>query len=453
MQSKNSTYSNKICRNKIMDKSTTLNLKKLITSFGLFACLVGILIPTVGYTDELDSGDTAWMLTASALVLFMTLPGLALFYGGLVRSKNILSVLAQCIAIAGIATLIWVVCGYSLAFGEPNAFWGGFGNMFLIGITVDSVSGTIPESLFVMFQATFAIITPALIVGAFTDRMKFSSMSVFSALWLILVYAPICHNVWGGGYLSNFGIIDFAGGTVVHINAGIAALVACIVIGPRIGYPRTPMPPHNLALSFIGACMLWIGWFGFNAGSELAADGVAAMAMLVTQVATAAAALTWALMEKIFSNKPSLLGMITGAVAGLVAITPASGSVGPLGAIAIGIASGVLCYFASTSLKRKLGYDDSLDVFGVHGVGGIVGAILTGVFSSATFGGSGIEGTISSQVLAQMIGVMVTIIYCGIVSYIILKVIDKTMGLRVSEEQESDGLDITLHGERGYNLD
>tara|TARA_B110000495_G_C22908092_1_gene530171 strand:+ start:1 stop:915 length:915 start_codon:yes stop_codon:yes gene_type:complete len=304
-----------------------------------------------------------------------------------------------------------------------------------------------------MFQATFAIITPALIVGAFTDRMKFSSMSVFSALWLILVYAPICHNVWGGGYLSNFGIIDFAGGTVVHINAGIAALVACLVIGPRIGYPRTPMPPHNLALSFIGACMLWIGWFGFNAGSELAADGVAAMAMLVTQVATAAAALTWALMEKIFSNKASLLGMITGAVAGLVAITPASGSVGPLGAIAIGIASGVLCYFASTSLKRKLGYDDSLDVFGVHGVGGIVGAILTGVFSSATLGGSGIEGTIGSQVLAQMIGVIVTIIYCGIVSYIILKVIDKTMGLRVSEEQESDGLDITLHGERGYNLD
>ena len=437
----------------IMNKLTILNLKKLITRFGLLACWVCILIPSVGYTDELDSGDTAWMLTASALVLFMTLPGLALFYGGLVRSKNILSVLAQCIAIAGIATLVWVVCGYSLAFGEPNAFWGGFGNMFLIGITVDSVSGTIPESLFIMFQATFAIITPALIVGAFTDRMKFSSMSVFSALWLILVYAPICHNVWGGGYLSNFGIIDFAGGTVVHINAGIAALVACLVIGPRIGYPRTPMPPHNLALSFIGACMLWIGWFGFNAGSELAADGVAAMAMLVTQVATAAAALTWALMEKIFSNKPSLLGMITGAVAGLVAITPASGSVGPLGAIAIGIASGVLCYFASTSLKRKLGYDDSLDVFGVHGVGGIVGAILTGVFSSATFGGSGIEGTIGSQVLAQMIGVIVTIIYCGIVSYIILKVIDKTMGLRVSEEQESDGLDITLHGERGYNLD
>ena len=436
-----------------MNKLTILNLKKLITRFGLLACWVCILIPSVGYTDELDSGDTAWMLTASALVLFMTLPGLALFYGGLVRSKNILSVLAQCIAIAGIATLVWVVCGYSLAFGEPNAFWGGFGNMFLIGITVDSVSGTIPESLFIMFQATFAIITPALIVGAFTDRMKFSSMSVFSALWLILVYAPICHNVWGGGYLSNFGIIDFAGGTVVHINAGIAALVACLVIGPRIAYPRTPMPPHNLALSFIGACMLWIGWFGFNAGSELAADGVAAMAMLVTQVATAAAALTWALMEKIFSNKASLLGMITGAVAGLVAITPASGSVGPLGAIAIGIASGVLCYFASTSLKRKLGYDDSLDVFGVHGVGGIVGAILTGVFSSATFGGSGIEGTISSQVLAQMIGVMVTIIYCGIVSYIILKVIDKTMGLRVSEEQESDGLDITLHGERGYNLD
>jgi len=436
-----------------MNKLTILNLKKLITRFGLLACWVCILIPSVGYTDELDSGDTAWMLTASALVLFMTLPGLALFYGGLVRSKNILSVLAQCIAIAGIATLVWVVCGYSLAFGEPNAFWGGFGNMFLIGITVDSVSGTIPESLFIMFQATFAIITPALIVGAFTDRMKFSSMSVFSALWLILVYAPICHNVWGGGYLSNFGIIDFAGGTVVHINAGIAALVACLVIGPRIGYPRTPMPPHNLALSFIGACMLWIGWFGFNAGSELAADGVAAMAMLVTQVATAAAALTWALMEKIFSNKASLLGMITGAVAGLVAITPASGSVGPLGAIAIGIASGVLCYFASTSLKRKLGYDDSLDVFGVHGVGGIVGAILTGVFSSATLGGSGIEGTIGSQVLAQMIGVMVTIIYCGIVSYIILKVIDKTMGLRVSEEQESDGLDITLHGERGYNLD
>ena len=279
-------------------------------------------------------------------------------------------------------------------------------------------------------------------------------MAVFSTLWLIFVYAPICHNVWGGGYLSNFNIIDFAGGTVVHINAGIAALVACIVIGPRMGYPKTPMPPHNLTLSFIGASMLWVGWFGFNAGSELAADGTAAMAMLVTQVATASAALAWALMESIVSKKTSLLGIITGAVAGLVAITPASGTVGPMGAIVIGLASGIICYIASTSVKRTLGYDDSLDVFGVHGVGGIVGAILTGVFSAASLGGSGINTeTIGSQVYSQIIGVVVTIIYCGVVSYILLKVIDKVMGLRVSEDQESDGLDLTIHGERGYNLD
>jgi len=427
---------------------------RLNNQFYISAIIAFTLIPSIGFTEELNSGDTAWMLTASALVLFMTIPGLALFYGGLVRSKNILSVLVQCFAITGIATIIWVLFGYSLAFGEPNAFWGGFGTAFLKGITTESISGTIPESLFVMFQATFAIITPALIVGSFTDRMKFSSMAVFSTLWLIFVYAPICHNVWGGGYLSNFNIIDFAGGTVVHINAGIAALVACIVIGPRMGYPKTPMPPHNLTLSFIGASMLWVGWFGFNAGSELAADGTAAMAMLVTQVATASAALAWALMESIVSKKTSLLGIITGAVAGLVAITPASGTVGPMGAIVIGFASGIICYIASTSVKRTLGYDDSLDVFGVHGVGGIVGAILTGVFSAASLGGSGINTeTIGSQVYSQIIGVVVTIIYCGVVSYILLKVIDKVMGLRVSEDQESDGLDLTIHGERGYNLD
>ena len=374
-----------------MNKLTILNLKKLITRFGLFACLVGILIPTVGYTDELDSGDTAWMLTASALVLFMTLPGLALFYGGLVRSKNILSVLAQCIAIAGIATLIWVVCGYSLAFGEPNAFWGGFGNMFLIGITVDSVSGTIPESLFVMFQATFAIITPALIVGAFTDRMKFSSMFLFSLIWMVLVYAPICHMVWGGGFLGEMGLMDFAGGTVVHINAGVAALVLAVYLGNRNGFQSVPMPPHNLSMTVAGASMLWVGWFGFNAGSALAADQSAGMAMLVTHIGAAAGSLSWMGREWMKQGKPSVLGIVTGMVAGLGTIAPASGFVGPIGALIIGFLAGVICYKMCGIIKNQWNIDDALDVMAVHGIGGILGILLTAPLGTAAFGGLGLS--------------------------------------------------------------
>jgi Amt family ammonium transporter len=405
--------------------------------------------------DTLSAGDTAWMIVATALVLLMTIPGLALFYAGLVRSKNVLSVMMQCFAITCVMTILWVLVTYSLAFGDGgsmNAFWGGFDKAFLSGVTVDSMSGTIPETIFMTFQMTFAIITPALMVGAFAERMKFSALLMFTTLWSILVYAPICHWVWGGGWLGDYGILDFAGGTVVHINAGVAGLVAAIVIGKRKGFPKTAMPPHNLTMSVIGASLLWVGWFGFNAGSELAADNVAGMAFAVTQIATAAAALGWMFVEWKVHGKPSVLGIISGAVAGLVAITPASGSVGPMGAIAIGLAAGIVCYWAATSLKRAMGYDDSLDVFGVHAVGGIVGAMLTGVFSAASLGGSGIEGTISSQLGAQAIGVGVTVIYTGVVSFILLKIIDAVVGLRVSEAEESEGLDISLHEERGYIL-
>lgn len=405
--------------------------------------------------DTLSAGDTAWMIVATALVLLMTIPGLALFYAGLVRSKNVLSVMMQCFAITCVMTILWVLVTYSLAFGDGgsmNAFWGGFDKAFLSGVTVDSMSGTIPETIFMTFQMTFAIITPALMVGAFAERMKFSALLMFTTLWSILVYAPICHWVWGGGWLGDYGILDFAGGTVVHINAGVAGLVAAILIGKRKGFPKTAMPPHNLTMSVIGASLLWVGWFGFNAGSELAADNVAGMAFAVTQIATAAAALGWMFVEWKIHGKPSVLGIISGAVAGLVAITPASGSVGPMGAIAIGLAAGIVCYWAATSLKRAMGYDDSLDVFGVHAVGGIVGAMLTGVFSAASLGGSGIEGTISSQLGSQAIGVGVTIAYTAIVSFILLKIIDAVVGLRVSEAEESEGLDISLHEERGYIL-
>ncbi|HKK15096.1 MAG TPA: ammonium transporter [Gammaproteobacteria bacterium] len=416
-------------------------------------------LPSLAFADELNSGDTAWMLTATALVLFMTIPGLSLFYAGMVRSKNVLSVMMQCFAITCTMTIIWALFGYSLAFGEEHAFWGGFGSAFLANVTTDSLSGTIPETVFMTFQMTFAIITPALIVGAFAERMKFSAMLAFMSLWLIFVYAPICHWVWGGGWLgSKWAILDFAGGTVVHINAGIAGLVACLVLGKRKGYPTTPMMPHNLTMTLIGAAMLWVGWFGFNAGSELAADGVAGMAMAVTQIATAAAALGWMFSEWITHGKPSVLGIASGAVAGLVAITPASGSVGPMGAMVIGAVAGVVCFWASTSLKRSLGYDDSLDVFGVHAVGGIVGAILTGVFSATTLGvfsgqglGDGVSG-IGGQVVNQAIGVVVTLIYSGGLSFIILKVIDTIIGLRVSTDEETEGLDIVLHDERGYIL-
>ncbi|MDA1075407.1 MAG: ammonium transporter, partial [Proteobacteria bacterium] len=408
------------------------------------------------FADELNSGDTAWMLTATALVLFMTIPGLSLFYAGMVRSKNVLSVLMQCFAITCLVTVLWVCWGYSIAFGGEGAFWGGLSKSFLAGIAVDGVSGSIPETVFVTFQMTFAIITPALIVGAFVDRMKFSALLAFVTIWLLFVYAPITHWVWGeGGWLRAMGILDFAGGTVVHINAGIAGLVTALVLGKRKGFPGTAMPPHNLTLSVIGASMLWVGWFGFNAGSELAADGVAGMAMLVTQVATAAAALGWMVVEWIMHKKASVLGIITGAVAGLVAITPASGAVGPMGALAIGLSSGVVCFFASTTLKRAMGYDDSLDVFGVHCVGGIVGAMLTGIFCAEALGGAGFgveSGGYGAQLMAQGTGVAATLVYTSIATFIILKLVDVIIGLRVSDEEESMGLDVSLHNETGYNL-
>jgi Amt family ammonium transporter len=424
---------------------------------GVLTGLGMLSAPAITCADELNSGDTAWMITATALVLFMTIPGLSLFYAGMVRSKNVLSVLMQCFAITGVMSLLWAFYGYSLAFeeGPMNGFVGGLSKAFLSGVTVDSMSGTIPESVFMTFQMTFAIITPALIVGAFAERIKFSAMLVFMTIWLTVVYAPICHWVWGGGWLGQFGILDFAGGTVVHINAGVAGLAACLVLGPRKGYPNTPMPPNNLGYTIIGAGMLWVGWFGFNAGSELAADNVAGMAMAVTQLATAAAAVTWMFCEWLAHGKPSVLGIASGAVAGLVAITPAAGAVGPMGAIAIGIASGVVCFFFATKIKRAMGYDDTLDVFGIHAVGGIVGAMLTGVFAAETLGGAGFgdgNTSIGGQVVAQGIGVVATMFYTFIVSFILLKIIDGVMGLRVSEESEEEGLDLSSHDERGYIL-
>ena len=408
-------------------------------------------IPAVAHADTLDSGDTAWMITATALVLFMTIPGLSLFYGGLVRTKNMLSVLMQCFSITALMTILWVVAGYSISFGEGGAFFGDFSMAFLKGIGPDAVSGTIPTILFVMFQLTFAIITPALMVGAFAERMKFSAMLLFTGAWMLLIYAPVCHWVWGGGWLGEMGALDFAGGTVVHINAGIAGLVAAIVLGKRKGYPNTPMMPHSLTLSVVGAGMLWVGWFGFNAGSELAADGTAGMALAVTQIATAAATLAWMGVEWIKHGKPSALGAITGAVAGLVAITPASGFVGPMGAIAIGLVSGTVCFFSATTMKRAFGYDDSLDAFGVHGVGGIIGAMLTGVFAAPALGGYAELSSIGGQVWIQFISVAATIGYSAVGSFILLKIVDLVVGLRVTEDEEVTGLDITQHNEKGYD--
>jgi Amt family ammonium transporter len=437
-------------------------MRKFTTKQPMRFALGGLLtlIPVLTVAEEeavLNSGDTAWMITATALVLLMTIPGLSLFYAGLVRSKNVLSVLMQCFAITGLMSLLWAIYGYSLAAtdgGSINQWIGGLEKLFLAGVTVDALSGTIPESVFMTFQMTFAIITPALIVGAFAERMKFSAMIWFMALWLTLVYVPIWHWVWGGGWIADLGALDFAGGTVVHINAGVAALMAALVLGKRKGYPNTAMPPHNLGLTVVGASMLWVGWFGFNAGSELAADGTAGMAMTVTQLATAAAALTWMFAEWLNHGKPSVLGIATGAVAGLVAITPASGTAGPMGAIAIGFAGSLFAFIASTKVKKALGYDDSLDVWGVHGVAGIVGAILTGVFADASLGGAGLaEGvTIGSQVWVQFISVVGTLVYGGIVSFILLKIIDIVIGLRVNEEEETEGLDLALHDERGYIL-
>jgi len=403
---------------------------------------------------RLDSGNTAWMLTATALVLFMTIPGLALFYGGMVRKKNVLSTMMQSFAITALVSIIWMVAGYSLAFAPGGPFIGGLDKMFLNGVGVNALTGVaganIPETVFVIFQMTFAIITPALITGAFADRMKFSAMLWFMGIWSLVVYAPVTHWVWeAGGWLFTKGILDYAGGTVVHINAGIAGLVVAIMLGKRVGYGKEAMAPHNLVLTIMGAAMLWVGWFGFNAGSALAADGRAGMAMAVTQVATAAAALTWMLAEWMGKGKPSVLGIASGAVAGLVAITPASGFVGPLGALAIGLAAGGVCFWGATSLKRMLGYDDSLDAFGVHGIGGIVGAILTGVFAVKEIGGvSGMLEGNGGQVMIQLIGVGATVVYTAVASYVILKVIDMVIGLRVSEEEEREGLDVSLHGER-----
>jgi len=430
----------------------TKSMSRVLTALTL------VTAPAAAFADELSPGDTAWMITATALVLFMTVPGLSLFYAGMVRSKNVLSVLMQCFALTGVMSLLWAFYGYSLAFGDGgglNAFVGGLEKAFLSGVTVDAMSGTIPESVFVTFQMTFAVITPALIVGAFAERMKFSAMLVFMIIWFTLCYAPVCHWVWGGGWLSQFGIIDFAGGTVVHINAGVAGLAACLVLGKRKGYPTTPMPPNNLGYTIVGAGMLWVGWFGFNAGSELAADNTAGMAMLVTQLATAAAAVAWMLCEWMAHGKPSVLGIASGAVAGLVAITPACGNVGPMGAIVLGLASGIICFIFATKIKRAAGYDDSLDVFGIHAVGGIVGALLAGVFAAESMGGSGFGGentSMGSQLVAQGVGVVATIIYTFVVSFIVLKVLDGVMGLRVPEEAEEEGLDIALHDERGYIL-
>ncbi|MCS4063326.1 Amt family ammonium transporter [Pseudomonas putida] len=431
---------------------------------------MSLVMPGLALAEEaapaLNSGDTAWMLTATALVLFMTIPGLALFYGGMVRSKNVLSVMMQCFAITGLMSILWVVYGYSMAFDTTgmekgvlnfNSFVGGFSKAFLSGVTPEnltSATALFPEAVFITFQMTFAIITPALIVGAFAERMKFSAMLVFMGIWFTLVYAPIAHMVWSGdgALMWDWGVLDFAGGTVVHINAGIAGLVCCLVLGKRKGYPTTPMAPHNLGYTLMGAAMLWIGWFGFNAGSAAAANGTAGMAMLVTQIATAAAALGWMFAEWIGHGKPSALGIASGVVAGLVAITPAAGTVGPMGALVIGLASGVICYFCATTLKRRLGYDDSLDAFGVHGIGGIIGAILTGVFAAPALGGFGTVTDIGMQVWIQAKGVIFTVVYTAIVTYVILKVLDVVMGLRVNEEEESVGLDLAQHNERGYNL-
>jgi Amt family ammonium transporter len=410
--------------------------------------------PAAAEAPKLDTGDTAWMLTSTVLVLMMTIPGLALFYGGMVRKKNVLATAMQSFAVTALVTILWMVAAYSLAFTGEGDYIGSLDRLFLSGMAGDSthaLAATIPESVFMTFQMTFAIITPALIAGAFAERMKFSAMLLFMTFWLFLVYAPIAHWVWGGGWLGDEGVLDFAGGTVVHINAGVAGLVCALVLGKRKGYGSDNMAPHNLVYSIIGASLLWVGWFGFNAGSAVAANATAGMAMAVTQIATAAAALAWMFAEWAFRGKPSVLGIISGAVAGLVAITPAAGFVNPVGALIIGLVAGVVCFWAATSLKRMLGYDDSLDAFGVHGIGGLVGALLTGVFATqAIKGGDAPVGLIdgnAGQVLTQLYGVVGTVVWCGVVTFIILKVVDVVVGLRVPEEVEVEGLDINLHGE------
>ena len=431
-----------------------ITIKKTLTIMGVIG-LFGILPENLYAADaQLSGANTAWILTSTALVLFMTIPGLAFFYGGLVRSKNVLSVLMQCFALTCMVSILWVVVLYGLVFGDGgsmNSIIGGFDKFFMSGVTNQSLSGDIPETVFSMFQLTFAIITPALIVGGFAERMKFSSMLLFSTLWMIFVYGPIAHMVWGGGWLGSLGFMDFAGGTVVHINAGIAALVAAIMLRERKGFPTTPMPPHNLAMTVAGASMLWVGWFGFNAGSALAADQSAGMAMLVTHIGAAAGSLSWMAREWYKQGKASVLGIVTGMVAGLGTITPASGFVGPIGALVIGVLAGLVCYEATQYIKKVLKIDDSLDVFPVHGVGGILGTLLTGVFASASFGGMGMDNSISTQVGIQIVGILFTIIWCGFFTFIILRFVDNVLGLRISEDEEEVGIDLSEHGESSYN--
>ena len=414
-----------------------------------------LLLPAWVSAQEINQANTAWMLTSTALVLFMTLPGLSLFYAGLVRSRNVLSVMMQCFAITCLVSILWLAGVYSFVFtdgGELQSYIGGASRIFLANFGIQTMSGDIPESVFFMFQMTFAIITPALIVGGFAERMKFSAVLWFSGLWLILVYMPICHWVWGNGWLAALGVKDFAGGIVIHVNAGVAALVAAIVIGSRRGFPTTSMAPHNMTMVVTGAGMLWFGWFGFNGGSALKADGSAGMAILVTHIAAAAGSLTWMTIEWKRYGKPSVLGIVTGMVAGLGTITPASGYVGPFGGLVIGLVAGGVCYFATQYVKRVLKIDDSLDVFPVHGVGGAVGSILTGVFASEVFGGLGLNGiSMTEQVGVQILAVVVTMVWSGLFTFIILKLIDKLIGLRVSPDQEVEGLDIALHEETGYH--
>jgi ammonium transporter, Amt family len=425
----------------------------------LIPAVVALLLPAVGQADDsgMSAANTGWIMTSTALVLFMTLPGLAMFYGGLVRTKNVLSVLIQCFAIAGLASIIWLVAGYSLAFGEGNAWIGDTSRVLMAGVGKETLHGDIPESIFMLFQMTFAIITPALIVGGFAERMRFSAMLLFSGLWLLIVYVPITHWVWGGGWLGEMGLYDFAGGTVVHITAGVAALVAAVYMGPRHGFGSASLMPHNMTMTIAGAGMLWVGWFGFNGGSALASDGSAAMAMLVTHISAATGAVTWLMREWMKFGKPSALGAVTGMVAGLGTITPASGYVGPAGALVIGLLAGIICFSATNYLKQVLKIDDSLDVFPVHGVGGILGTLLAGVFSSTSLGifsgfgfAKGITG-VGGQLYVQFVGVIATLVFTAVASYVILWVVDHLVGLRVEKEQEIEGLDIALHEERGYN--
>ena len=432
-----------------------MNIERLIktTVTGLAGFLFSV---AAAAQDELSGANTGWIMTSTALVLFMTLPGLALFYAGLVRSKNVLSVLMQCFSIACVASVVWFVAGYSLAFSEGNNFIGDLSNMFLANVGEGTMSGDIPESVFLMFQMTFAIITPALVVGGFAERIKFSAVMLFTVFWLLAVYAPVCHWVWGGGWLGDKGALDFAGGIVVHITAGVAALVAALMVGPRNGFPTTPMPPHNLTLSVAGAGMLWVGWFGFNGGSALGANGDAGMAILVTHLSAACGAATWSVIEWVKYGKPSVLGIITGMVAGLGTITPASGFVGPAGAVVIGISAGFVCFYATMYMKQALKIDDSLDVMPVHGVGGILGTLAVAIFASSELGlfsGQGLDNSIGEQLSIQATGIVATVAYTAVVTYIIFKVIGLiTGGIRVDEDQESEGLDLVSHNERGYDI-